>query len=55
MPDKMVSILLRFLEQNNGLLSNRALKKEFSGLKQEEIKDIEERGLTPPSAVESTK
>ncbi len=42
MPDKMVSILVRFLEQNNGLLSNKALKKEFSALKQEEIKDIEE-------------
>lgn len=42
MPDKMVSILVRFLEQNNGVLSNRALKKEFSGLNKVEIKDIEE-------------
>ena len=41
MPDKMVAILVRFLEQNNGVLSKRALKKEFSALKAEEIKDIE--------------
>mgnify|MGYP005991262021 CR=1 FL=1 len=42
MPDRMVSLLLRFLEQNNGMLSNKAIKKEFSGLKHEEIKGIEE-------------
>jgi len=42
MPDKMVAILVRFLEQNNGELSKRALKKEFSALKEAEIKDIEE-------------
>jgi Fic family protein len=41
MPDKMVAVLVRFLEQNNGVLSKRALKKEFSELKKEEIKDIE--------------
>lgn len=41
MPDKMVAILVRFLEQNEGILSKRALKKEFSELKKEEIKDIE--------------
>ena len=41
MPDKMVAILVRFLEQNGGLLSKRALKKEFSELKEEEIKEIE--------------
>ncbi|NQW37252.1 MAG: Fic family protein [Flavobacteriales bacterium] len=41
MPDKMVAILVRFLDQNNGVLSKRALKKEFSALKEKEIKDIE--------------
>ncbi|MBL4904457.1 MAG: Fic family protein [Flavobacteriaceae bacterium] len=42
MPDKMVAILVRFLEQNKGVLSKRALKKEFSELKEEEIKDIQD-------------
>ena len=41
MPDKMVAILVRFLEQNDGVLSKKALKKEFSALNEEEIKDIE--------------
>ncbi len=41
MPDKMVAILIRFLEQHEGVLSKRALKKEFSALKKEEIEDIE--------------
>ena len=42
MPDKMVAILVRFLEQNDGVLSKRALNKEFSSLKDQEIKEIEE-------------
>ena len=42
MPDKMVAILVRFLEQNNGILSKRALKKEFSELNEDEAKSIEE-------------
>lgn len=41
MPDKMVALLVRFLEQNNGVLSKRALEKEFSALKKEEVKAIE--------------
>jgi Fic family protein len=41
MPDNMVAILVRFLEQNDGVLSKRAFKKEFSALKEQEIKDIE--------------
>lgn len=41
MPDDMVSLLVRFLEQGGGKLSKRALKKEFSELKVKEIKDIE--------------
>ncbi|ADV48160.1 filamentation induced by cAMP protein Fic [Cellulophaga algicola DSM 14237] len=41
MPDKMVAILVRFLEQNDGVLSKRALKKEFLALTEKEIKEIE--------------
>ncbi|WP_158837544.1 Fic family protein [Polaribacter sp. L3A8] len=41
MPDKMVALLVRFLEQNEGILSKRALQKEFSALKATEIKAIE--------------
>jgi len=32
MPDKMVALLVRFLDQNNGILSKRAREKEFSAL-----------------------
>lgn len=41
MPDKMVAMLVRFLQQNDGVLSKKALKKEFSDLTEKEIKDIE--------------
>jgi Fic family protein len=41
MPDKMVALLVRFLEQNNGKISSRAKKKEFVRLDQNEIEDIE--------------
>ncbi|AHM60915.1 filamentation induced by camp protein fic [Flammeovirgaceae bacterium 311] len=41
MPDKMVSLLIRFLEQNGGILSKRAIEKEFTGLTDEEVKAIE--------------
>ena len=41
MPDKLISILVRFLEQNNGVLSNRAKEKEFNMLSLEEVKKIE--------------
>ncbi len=43
MPDSMVALLMRFLEQNNGELSKRAVEKEFAGLTTKEIKDIETR------------
>ncbi|HKL90678.1 MAG TPA: Fic family protein [Allomuricauda sp.] len=43
MPDDMVSLLVRFLEQNDGALSKRAKKKEFVQLSKNEIKDIEYR------------
>ena len=41
MPDKMVAMLVRFLEQNKGQLSQRAKTKEFSTLQEDEIKEIE--------------
>lgn len=41
MPDKMVALLIRFLEQNGGKFSKRAIEKEFSALTEEEIKEIE--------------
>ena len=39
--DKLVAILVRFLEQNGGVLSKRASKNEFSVLTDLEIKEIE--------------
>ncbi len=45
MPDNMVALLVRFLEQNNGKLSNRARNKEFKELNEEEIQQIESHYL----------
>jgi len=42
MPDDMVALLIRFLDQNNGTLSKRARDKEFAELKEKEVMDIEE-------------
>lgn len=42
MPDHLISLLIRFLEQNNGFLSKRAKKKELSLLSPEECQKIEE-------------
>jgi Fic family protein len=41
MPDKLVATLVRFLEQNNGVLSKRAKEKEFTMLTEEEGNKIE--------------
>lgn len=41
MPDKLVDTMVRFLEQNNGTLSNRARIKEFAKLKDKEVDLIE--------------
>jgi len=41
MPDKMIADLVRFLEQNNGLLSKRARNKEFKDLTDVEIAEVE--------------
>jgi Fic family protein len=43
MPDNMVSLLVSFLEQNNGKLSKRAKEREFSQLNEDEIEDIQSR------------
>ncbi|RCW30026.1 Fic family protein [Marinilabilia salmonicolor] len=43
MPDKTVALLVRFLEQNEGKLSNRAKDKEFSDLSDSELEVIEKR------------
>lgn len=41
LPDYKVSLLIQFLTQNKGVLSERALKKEFSGLTKQELKAIQ--------------
>jgi Fic family protein len=41
MPDKLISVLVRFLEQNQGVLSKRAKEKEFSMLTEWEVNRIE--------------
>ncbi len=41
MPDSLVSLLMRFLTQNNGTLSKRAREKEFAALSEMEIAAIE--------------
>jgi hypothetical protein len=46
MPDDVVALLIRFLEQNQGVLSKRAREKEFAVLTLEEVKNIEEKFKT---------
>jgi hypothetical protein len=41
MPDNLVDLLIRFLEQNNGAISKRAMGNEFSMLTEEEVNEIE--------------
>jgi hypothetical protein len=43
MPDSVVALAVRFLEQNNGTLSKRAREKEFSKLRENEIESMEEK------------
>ena len=43
MPNRLVDLLIRFLRQNNGKLSKRARKVEFSALTEKEVKDIEDK------------
>ncbi len=42
MPDDLLALLVRFLEQNKGKLSNRARTKEFEAFDDDEVKAIEE-------------
>jgi Fic family protein len=46
MPDKLVALLVRFLEQGGGKLSKRSAKKEFSALTEIEIEAIETQFAT---------
>lgn len=41
LPDKIIDLIVRFLNQNEGEFSNRALEKEFSKLTATEVKEIE--------------
>ena len=43
MPDKMVDLLITFLRQNEGILSKRALGKEFAQLTDKEAQAIESK------------
>ena len=43
MPDRLVDLLIRFLNQNNGQLSKRARRKEFAALTDREVNAIESR------------
>ena len=43
MPDNIVALLVRFLEQNNGRLSIRAREREFANLTHAEIERIEQQ------------
>jgi hypothetical protein len=43
MPDRTVALLIRFLEQGKGKLSERAKTKEFQALNEQEINAIEEK------------
>ncbi len=43
MPDLMIDLLIRFLLQNKGKFSKRALAKEFKKLKDQEVRTIEQK------------
>lgn len=43
MPHKSMSLLLNFLQQNNGTLSKRAKRREFSALSDDEVAEIESK------------
>ncbi len=46
MPDNLVALLIRFLEQNKGILSKRARTKEFEALSDSEIEEIENKFIS---------
>jgi len=43
MPEKTINLLFRFLRQNNGILSKRALENEFKPLRNDEIERIQRK------------
>lgn len=43
MPDRLIDLLIRFLNQENGVLSKRARRKEFNSLTENEIKTLEKK------------
>jgi hypothetical protein len=43
MPDQLVDLLIRFLSQNNGKLSQRARQRQFEKLTAQEILVIEQK------------
>src|SRR5699024_6020054 len=43
MPARLIDLLVRFLQQNNGVLSKRARSKEFAALTDAEASDLEAR------------
>jgi len=43
MPDRLIDLLIRFLNQEKGVLSKRARAKEFNSLTEEEVKTLEEK------------
>ena len=58
MPDRMVDLLFRFLDQNNGRLSGRARAREFEALTDDEAEHIERtyrEVFAPPPEIRSMK
>ena len=43
MPEKTINLLFRFLRQTNGILSKRALEKEFKPLRNDEVERIQRK------------
>jgi len=43
MPDKLIALLVRFLEQGNGTLSKRAIEKEFANFTEKEVQEVENK------------
>ena len=43
MSDRLIDLLIRFLQQEEGVLSKRAKMKEFNSLTADEITTIEEK------------
>jgi Fic family protein len=41
MPDQLIDLLIKFLQQNNGKISKRARQKEFKALSEQESQEIE--------------